>query len=181
MLCEKFWKEEARVHFTVAAADGAQERAYCLSCAQREHLSWLLAWGYGLLPNRGSVRLMPQVLPLAIPTGGRRSALLVGLAVVRCQCGCCVVVGAELPDAEHLSGFLPRFATTTIQRSCHCGRNLSLPVPLGAAAEAQPPRSNIIIASVDTCALDEHRRCMLALDQDMRAGRTTWATFAIRN
>ncbi len=68
-----------------------------------------------------------------------------------------------------------------VRHSCHCGRELHIPVPVVSCPSCRSAQANVVVASVDTCLWDEERRSMLALDSEMRSGKATWGTFAIRN
>ena len=49
MLCQECWVEEASVQFRYLWGGEVHEVGYCLACAQREPLSWLLAASIAVL------------------------------------------------------------------------------------------------------------------------------------
>ncbi|MBM4031964.1 MAG: hypothetical protein FJ291_09285 [Planctomycetes bacterium] len=179
MLCQNCWSEEARVHFTVVGPHEAHERAYCLACAQEQSLSWLLVWGYGVHPL-GTPPAPPEVLPVSASQSGMSRTTLVGTGVARCECGCCIVVGAELPCGHRDAG-VKGAAAATISHTCHCGREVQIPVPVIFCPKCGSPQRQAIIASVETCLWDEQRRRIVGVDLDLRGGRATWGTFATMN
>ena len=180
MLCQKCWKEEATVHFTTLGDAEAQERAYCLSCAHDEPLSWLLAWGHGLKSVTGDLSHGPEVIPSGLPFSRRRATTLVATGMTRCACGCRIVVGAEIP-CGHASCAPLDAPTTLVEHICHCGRQLQLRLPVLYCPRCSLVQSQVIIASAETCAWDQRRRHMVAVDHDLRGGRVTWGTFSIMN
>jgi hypothetical protein len=197
MLCQSCWKEEARVHFTVAGRHQAHNHAYCLACAREVDLSWLLVWGYstqrpgshlhfaqgGHAPTEDVApghALVPEALPVVPRPSRRGGPALVATAVARCACGCYVVAGAELP-CNHGTPALLRTQSQLVEHLCHCGRTVAIPVPVVFCPTCQTPQTRIILASAETCLWDEERRRVVALDHDLRGGRVTWDTFAIRN
>ncbi len=197
MLCQNCWKEEARVHFTIAGRHQAHEHAYCLACAHQEDLSWLLVWGYGTQPQGSHLHFahgrhvpsedvppghpsVPDAPPVIPRPQHRERSTLVATALVRCECGCYVVAGAELP-CSHGTPALLRARSQLAEHLCHCGRVVAIPVPIVFCATCQMPQARIILASAETCLWDEERRRVVTLDQDLRGGRMTWDTFAIMN
>ncbi len=180
MLCQKCWNHDARVHFTLLGPAEARERAYCLACAQEEHLSWLLVWGYATRHHPPDRPLLPEVLPQAPIEPASPPATLVATAIAHCTCGCHIVAGAQLPCGHHAPDIL-QAPPELIEHICHCGRELQVPIPALFCPECNATQTSVIIASVETCVSDEKRRRLLALDHDLRGGRVTWATFAIKN
>jgi len=180
MLCQNCWKEEARVHFTVAGRHKAHDHAYCLACARQEDLSWLLVWGYGTQHQPGGHASLPDAPPVVPRPQQRGCATLVATALARCACGCYVVAGAELP-CGHGTPALLRTPGKLVERLCHCGRAVAIRVPIVFCPTCQMPQSRVILASAETCLWDEERRRVVALDHDLRGGRVTWDTFAIMN
>ena len=171
MLCEKCWKEQAHVHFATVEGDSVRERNYCLACAHGESLSWLLAWGYSheagevfdlakpelVSPRRegkseserGSASLSPSPSLSLSPA-------LVATGVARCECGCRIVVGAELPCGHSSCTLTSR--VRMIEHRCHCGHELLVPVPQVACRECGLSDVPAIIASAETCLFDHRRR-----------------------
>ncbi|HPD17249.1 MAG TPA: hypothetical protein PLE19_20120 [Planctomycetota bacterium] len=180
MLCQKCWQEEARVHFSLIGRNEAEELGYCLACAREEHLSWLLTWGYGSRTHRGEAPAAPEVLPRGSMAAEAAPITIVGAAVARCECGCRLVVGAQLP-CEHHSHDLLTASGQFVEHLCHCGRELRIPVPTVFCAQCHSTQTRIILASVETCVWDEQRRRIVTVDHDLRGGRVTWGTFAILN
>jgi hypothetical protein len=180
MLCQRCWREEARVHFTVASRDQAHERAYCLACARDEYLSWLLVWGYAAEDRAGGLPPLPEALRVNPPRSDRELSTLVATSVARCACGCYVVAGAELPCGHGTHDVL-RASGTTVEHLCHCGRSLAIPVPTVYCPQCRAVQARLILASAETCIWDEERRRIVTLDHDLRGGRVTWDTFAILN
>jgi len=179
MLCQNCWREEAWVHFHCFEPHGVHTHSYCLACSQDEPLSWLLTWGHRQDPDTGSGLGDPEVLPARPLFGARRPATLVATAVVECDCGCRVVAGAELPCNHRACSFEPR--AVAVDHLCHCGRELVVPLPDVVCRQCGATESRSVIAAVETCLWDEQRRRICCVDSDMRRGRATWGTFAIRN
>ena len=180
MLCQSCWREEARVHFTVAGRHQTHEHGYCLACARQEDLSWLLVWGHGTQRRPGGRPIVPDVLPVVPQPHRRGGPTLVATALARCACGCYVVAGAELP-CNHGTPTLLRTQGQLVEHLCHCGRSVAIPIPVVFCPTCQTPQTRVILASAETCLWDEERRRVVALDHDLRGGRVTWDTFAIMN
>ena len=71
--------------------------------------------------------------------------------------------------------------TDLVEHTCHCGRELMVPVPRVVCLECGASQTQAVIAAAETCLWDEQRRRMVCVDDDMRQGRVTWGTFAILN
>lgn len=180
MLCQKCWQEEARVHFSLLSGSEVEERGYCLACAREEELSWLLAWGYGARARRGGSAVAPEVLPRGSLAAQAAPVTIVGTALARCECGCRLVVGAQLPCEHHTHGLLAA-PNQFVEHLCHCGRQLRIAVPTILCPQCHAMQAAIIIASVETCVWDEQRRRIVTVDHDLQGGKVTWGTFALLN
>jgi len=181
MLCQKCWTEEARVHFCCVWGGETHEIGYCLACAQEEPLSWLLAWGNGVGdPTERELRrpLVVRVKPATFPRERRRSTL-VATGLHRCECGCRIVVAANMPCAHgtYLFGTSQRL----IQHECHCGREHTVAVPDVVCVECGAADTLSVVGTAETCSWDEQRRRLVAVNEDLQHGKATWGTFSIRN
>jgi len=179
MLCQKCWKEEARVHFAAVGQYGLHETRYCLACAQAEPLSWLLVWGYGHERPDDDPVLKPQALLAKPALDGRGSVTLVATGVAQCECGCRIVLGAEL-RCNH-GHYAVEGETDFVEHLCHCGRELPVPVPRVVCLDCGATQRHAIVAAAETCLWSEQRRRIVGVDVDLRDGRATWGTFAILN
>ena len=150
MLCQKCWTHEASVHFTTFGPGVSRRRSYCLSCAQGERLSWLLAWAYGADADAGAPT-GPEFLDPA-PPDHLPIPSLVAVQVLQCECGCRYVLGAEMP-CHHRS--LAVGEAEEIRHLCHCGAELVALAPRLVCRECGASAWRLVLATVETCT-DHH-------------------------
>ena len=148
MLCQKCWTHEASVHFTTFGLGVSRRRSYCLSCAQGERLSWLLAWAYG---NDAHATAGPQFLDPA-PSDQAPIPSLVAVESLQCGCGCRFVLGAEMP-CHHRS--LAIGEAEEIRHLCHCGTELVVRVPQLVCQVCGASAWRLVLATIETCT-DHH-------------------------
>lgn len=146
MLCHKCWKHEARVHFTTFGPGVSRRRSYCLACAQGERLSWLLAWAYGT-EAEAQAPTRPAFLE-AGPQAGASIPSLVAVQVLRCECGCRFVLGAEMP-CHHRS--LATGELEELRHLCHCGAELVSQAPHLVCGECGASPWRLVVATIETC------------------------------
>jgi hypothetical protein len=180
MLCERCWIEDTRVHFACLTRGQKLDVHLCLACAQDEAMSWLLAWAHRLRTDAAVVPL-PAVVRVRGPlySGRRQLATLVATERHTCACGCQIVLGAELPCRHAHPVVVTR--TTRVMHTCHCGRDHVLLVPHVACADCGAQASLAIIATAQTCLHDEQRRRIVAVEDQLQHGRTSWGTVSLNN
>jgi hypothetical protein len=179
MLCRNCWSKEARVHFRRLGPDGDRSRNYCFACAQHEPLTWLLAWGHRREHHVGQLLANPHVVLIQSMRGRGLSASLVATGIIECVCGCRIVGGAELPcDHRDYAFHAPAHG---IEHMCHCGRELLVPVLDVLCRRCGATQNRSVIAAAEACQWNEQRRRIVGVDADLRRGRVTWGTFAVRN
>jgi len=181
MLCRKCWTQDASVHFRTLCGGEAEHVAYCLACAQDELWSWLLAWGHGREPVPGGILPAPIAVRSEPGRAGRQPVThtVVATGLYRCECGCRIVVGAELAcdhDAYEYQG-----DAEVVPYLCHCGREHAIVVPTVACRECDVAEGRPIIGTARTCLWDEQRRRLVGVHEDLQRGHTTWGTFSIKN
>lgn len=169
------------MHFRYACGGEIQELAYCLACAQDDAWSWLLAWGHSRA--LATHHLFPKPIVVHSESTGqgrlRSSRNLVATGLLRCGCGCRIVVGAEVACNDESYTYEGRADLVT--HVCHCGREHTVVLPHVVCEQCVVSEGHPIIATAHTCLRDEQRRRIACVDQDMQRQHVTWGTFSIRN
>lgn len=181
MLCRKCWSEEASVHFHTLYGGEFQHVGYCLACAQDDPWSWLLAWGHGREPAPDGLFGTPIVVRAERVVCDRANSArtLVATGLRRCECGCGIVVGAEVASGH--DAFAYDGEAQVVSHMCHCGREHAIVMPGVVSQDGCGIEGRPVIATAQTCLWDEQRRRLVGVHNDLHRNRTTWGTFSLKN